>query len=56
MPREKVLEIWRSEGAPVIHLGPGENCLDLETLLNNQNAKPEHIEAVKAWLGTVTKR
>ena len=50
MPVEKALEIWRSEGAPVIHLGPGENCLDLEELLSRADVKPEHLEAVKAWL------
>jgi len=48
----EAVELWRSDGAQVIHLGSGENCFDLETLLNNQNAKPEHIEAVKAWLET----
>lgn len=53
MPVEKALEIWRSEGAPVIHPGPGENCFDLAKLLSNPNAKPEHLEPVKAWLGKV---
>jgi 5S rRNA maturation endonuclease (ribonuclease M5) len=35
MPVEKAIEIWRSEGAPVIHLGAGENCQDLAKLLSN---------------------
>ena len=26
MPVQKALEIWRSEDAPIIHLGPSENC------------------------------
>jgi len=33
MSVEKVIEIWRSEGAPFIPLGSGENCYDLEKLL-----------------------
>lgn len=50
MPVEKALEIWRAEGAPLIHLGPGKNCLDVEKLLKNTNVKPEHLEVVKDWL------
>ncbi|MFC2032480.1 hypothetical protein ACFLUS_03845 [Chloroflexota bacterium] len=50
MPVEKAIEIWRKEGASVIHLGPGENCLDLEKLLKNTNIKPEYLKAVRAWL------
>ncbi len=50
MPFEKAIGIWRSHGAPVIHLGPGENCFDLEELLDNQDIKPEHLEAVAEWL------
>ena len=47
---EKAIELWRTEGAPVIHLGPGENCLDLEKLLANSEIADRHLEAVKAWL------
>ena len=50
MPVEKALEIWRKEGAPVIYLGPGENCERLDLLLSNHNVKPEHLLAVKVWL------
>lgn len=50
MPVEKALEAWRSEGAPVIRLGPGENCLDLSKLLLNPGVSKRHLEAVKAWL------
>ncbi|MBN2186015.1 MAG: AAA family ATPase [Dehalococcoidia bacterium] len=50
MPVEKVIELWRKQGAPVIHLGTGENCLDLEKLLSNPNVKPEHLQAVWSWL------
>lgn len=47
---EKAIEIWNREGAPVIHLGPGENCLDLEKMLSNQNIKPEHLQVINNWL------
>lgn len=50
MPTEKAIEIWHSEGSPVIHLGPGENCFDLEKLLSNRNIKPEHLEVINKWL------
>ena len=50
MPVEKAIELWRSEGAPVIHLGLGENCLDLEKLLSNSGVSNHHLEAVRAWL------
>ncbi len=50
MTREDAIKLWRSEGAPVIHLGPGENCFDLEKLLSNPSTKPEHLAAVRAWL------
>jgi len=50
MPVEKALELWRSEGAPIIHLGTGENCLDLAKLLSNPDTNERHLEAVKTWL------
>jgi len=53
MSIEKALEIWRSEGAPVIHLVPGENCFDLEKLLSNPNVKLSHLSTVAGWLKQV---
>jgi hypothetical protein len=50
MPIEKAVELWRTEGAPVIHLGPCENCLDLEKLLGDSGIADRHLEAVKVWL------
>jgi hypothetical protein len=50
MTRENAIKVWRSEGAPVIHLGMGENCLDMEMLLSRPDVSPAHLEAVKAWL------
>jgi hypothetical protein len=49
MPVEKAIEFWHSEGAPVIHLGSGENCLDLKILLANPDCPKHHLERVKQW-------
>jgi len=56
MPASEVLKIWTAEGAPVIYLGPGENCQDLEMLLANSNTPECHLQAVRAWLDEVLKR
>ena len=50
MEREEALTLWTKEGKPVIHLGPGENCLDLEKLLSHRNINERHLAAVRAWL------
>jgi hypothetical protein len=50
LPVAEAIEIWRSEGASVIHLGPGENCFDLSKLLSRPDLPERHSEAVKAWL------
>lgn len=56
MPVEKALEIWRSQGAPLIQLGPGEKCEDLEKLLSNPNVADKHLESVRAWIEKVLKQ
>lgn len=53
MPVEGAIELWQSAGAPVIHLGPGENCFDLEKLLSNSDTKREHLDAVRRSLDSV---
>jgi len=53
MPISSVLEIWRSEGAPLIHLGQGENCSDLERLLFHHDVSERDLQAVKTWLEKV---
>jgi len=50
MTVEKALALWTEEGKPVIHFGPGENCLDLEKLLNRRDINERHLAAVKEWL------
>ena len=50
MSVSEALKIWTAKGAPVIHLGSGENCFDLEKLLANKDVKPEHLLAVADWL------
>ncbi len=50
MTVEQALAIWTGEGKPVIHLGPGENCFDLEKLLKFGHISERHLEAVSKWL------
>jgi len=50
MSIEQALSVWTREGKPVIHLGPGENCLDLEKLLSHRHVHERHLAAVKDWL------
>jgi len=50
MGREEALALWTSEGKPVIHLGPGENCLDLEKLLSHRDINERHLAAIREWL------
>jgi hypothetical protein len=56
MSVEKAVEIYRSEGAPVIHIAPKENCFDLEELLLNPKTEERHLKAIRAWLEEVLKR
>jgi hypothetical protein len=50
MSFEEAIALWRSEGAPVIHLGSGENCFDLVKLLSCYPVHPRHLEVVREWL------
>jgi hypothetical protein len=50
MTAEQAIAIWAREGRPVIHLGPGENCFDLERLLSHRDINGRHLEAVRQWL------
>jgi len=52
MTVQRALEIWRSEGAPIVELGAGENCFDLVKLLSNP-CNQRQLEAVKSWLDNV---
>lgn len=47
---EQALAIWDKQGRPVIHLGLGENCLDLAKLLGQRAIKQQHLSAIKEWL------
>ncbi len=42
--------LWSAEGKPVIYLGPGENCFDMEKLLSHRNINERHLAAVREWL------
>ncbi|MFC1903728.1 phage/plasmid primase, P4 family [Chloroflexota bacterium] len=46
----EAVAIWRREGCQVIHLGPGENCYDLEKLLSHREIKTEHLAAIRNYL------
>jgi hypothetical protein len=56
MTIDRVFQIWRSKGAPVINLGPGENCFDLEKLLSRPDVPEKHLLAIRRWLDTVEAR
>jgi hypothetical protein len=50
MTLKQAIAIWERKGRPVIHLGPGENCLDLERLLRHPDVNQRHLAAVREWL------
>jgi hypothetical protein len=50
MSVQKAIEVWRTTGAPVIHLESGINCLDLEVLLASPNSPTWQLVKVKEWL------
>jgi hypothetical protein len=50
MPTQDVVKLWQSAGAPLIHLGPGENCEDLKALLSDPDISTKNIEAIRLWL------
>ncbi|MBN1188587.1 MAG: DUF3854 domain-containing protein [Dehalococcoidales bacterium] len=51
MSINEALEIWTKEGKSVIHLGPGENCFNLEKVLNFGRPNERHLEVIRDWLG-----
>jgi hypothetical protein len=50
MSLQDAVKVWHSAGAPLIHMGPGENCEDLEALLSNPDISTKHIEVIRLWL------
>jgi hypothetical protein len=50
MTIDEAVATWSAEGRPVIHLGPGENCLDLAKLLSHRDINERHLAAVREWL------
>ena len=50
MTISEALALWTAEGRPVIYLGPGENCFDLEKLLGHRDINERHLAAVGEWL------
>jgi len=47
---DSLLSVWANEGKPVVHLGPGENCFDLEKLISRRDISDKHLNAIKNWL------
>jgi hypothetical protein len=45
---DDLLQLWISEGRPIIHLGDGENCEDLERLLSGVVNERQN-SAIKLW-------
>lgn len=50
MTLEQAVAIWSREGRPVINLGPGENCANLELMLGHRDINPRHLAIIKSWL------
>ncbi len=50
MTREEAIQVWSKAAKPVIQLGPGERCLDLEKMLGHRDVLERHLKAVAAWL------
>jgi hypothetical protein len=50
MSINEALEIWTKEGRPVIHLGPGENCFNLEKVLTFGRNNERHLAVIREWL------
>ena len=50
MSIKEAVAIWTKEGKPVIHLGPGENCFDLQKLLSHRDINERHLAAIREWL------
>ncbi len=46
----QAIALWTAEGKPVISLGPGETCFDLEKLLSHRDINERHLSAVREWL------
>jgi hypothetical protein len=47
--QDEIIALWVKLGKPVIHIGDGENCFDLEILLNSEGMLPRHIDVVQKW-------
>ena len=46
----EALALWEAEGKPIIYLGPGENCFDLEKLLSHRDINERHLAVIREWL------
>jgi hypothetical protein len=49
LTKEQVIAFWESVGKPIVHLGPGQNCLDLAKFLNGR-VNEEQRRAIAKWI------
>jgi hypothetical protein len=47
--QDEIIALWVKLGKPVIHIGDGENCFDLEILLNSEGMLPRHVDVIQKW-------
>ncbi len=50
MTRDQIVDIWEEAGRPVINLGPGETCFNLEKMLSHRDINERHLAAIREWL------
>ncbi len=50
MTIDEAIDIWAKEGKPVVFLGPGENCFDLEKTLKFGRSNERHLAVIRDWL------
>lgn len=47
--QDEIIALWVKLGKPIIHVGDGENCFDLEILINHDDLPQRHIDAIVKW-------
>lgn len=47
--KDEILALWVKIGKPVVHIGDGENCFDLELLISHNDMLQRHVDAVNQW-------
>ena len=50
MTIDEAIGIWTKEGKPVVFLGLGENCFNLEKVLKFGRINERHLDVIRKWL------